>query len=329
MMNGLVIHTAILGRATLPPGVQKVKIGEPEYECLVAHSYNENIVDEKRNIKINVSDCTIFSVTHIGLDEIDINDKDTQTQLLDRSLSAISEVIIWAKTKDVVGKLSSYARQVGRLDVKVFVVDGKNGCRAAWKNPLYDMELKVAAVFAKLLSRMIVQNGPAMHPTSQIVRRIMSSLDLLNLGFYTESFITASLCDDLAQNVVKAGMLKKGLDLSQQKEMLRAIKEERLKLFLTNLLKLCDWKSLAEDNPELFKSLMKTNSLRNLIMHGDKRISRSETLSSLNTILATIAWLRLNPFGYVIDKFPLLLLPEPQFIVFDDEEESTNDSSTT
>lgn len=63
-------------------------------------------------------------------------------------------------------------------------------------------------------------------------------------------------------------MTKKGLSSAEQKDLLRSIKEDRLRLYLTQLAKLCDWKSLEEENQNVFKRLMKANSLRNDVMHG-------------------------------------------------------------
>ncbi len=327
MDKNLVTYTAILGHVSLAPVPQLVKVGEPQTECIVAANYCSNIsiedVPDETPIPnadasahtifhVDVSDCTIFKVIHKGLGGVDLKLREKQTDVFERSLLAISEVIIWMKTKEKVGTLSSFARQVGRPDVKVFLVDGDRGARAVWKNPNYMLDSQSMSIVANLFSNVIMQNGPAANPTSQLVRRVMSFLDLINLGFYTESFITSfSLCDDLVQNIVKAGLSNKGLSGSQQKEMLRAIKEERLRLYLTNLMKLIGWKSLEEDDSELFNKLMKINTLRNKIMHGDKRINRDEAVSSTNTVLSVIKWLRSNPFGYTIDTFPLIEIPDP------------------
>jgi hypothetical protein len=142
----------------------------------------------------------------------------------------------------------------------------------------------------------------------------MASLDLVNLGFYTEAFVSAfALLDDLTQEVVKAGMAQKGLEAKDQKELLRAIREERLKHYMTSLMRLCGWEGLDEAKPALFRKLQKANTLRNSIMHGDVWLSRLETITSINTLLETIDWLRSNSFSFVIPPFPLLNLAEAEF----------------
>jgi hypothetical protein len=106
--------------------------------------------------------------------------------------------------------------------------------------------------------------------------------------------------------------------------MLRAIKEERLKHFLGNLTKLCDWRSLSEDNQQLYDRLLKANTLRNGIMHGSVRLYRTETIDASNTLLEVIDWLRGNPFGYSIPKFPLLTLAEGEFFIVDIPDDQTD-----
>lgn len=319
MESNIASILAILGKFTLPPGIQEVKIEELDIDCLVSYSYSSNIIDEKRDIKVETEDCTIFKIIHLKYPNKSVIDSKLLNNILEKSLLAISEVIIFYKTKDVVtGKSSTHSRQVGRLDVKYFFIDGEEGCKAAWKNPAFWLDLSGFSVLGGFLGNIIVKNGPASNPIPQVIRRIMGSIDLLNLGFYTEAFITSfSLLDDLVQDTVKAGLNIKGLDQDSQKEMLRAIKEERLKHYLTNLLKLCDWISLEEDNTKLFKDLKKINTLRNNIMHGNKRINRQETIDSIEIILSIIDWLRHNPFDFVIEEFPNLSIVNPEFIIFE------------
>jgi hypothetical protein len=159
----------------------------------------------------------------------------------------------------------------------------------------------------------------------------MSSLDLINLGFYTESFINLfSLVDDLTQETIKAGLTSRGLAIKEQTQLLRAIKEERLKLYLCNLSKLCGWNSLEEENDALFQRVLKVNTLRNNIMHGSRRLQRSETIEASNSLLSLIDWLRTNPFGFLIPDFPLLKVAEANFLILPskpDEKQSSDGPS--
>ncbi len=275
---------------------------------------------------MDVSDCTLFTVTHKAHPESDFQSRHAAEELFEQALQAISEVTIWNKAGDVVGSVSSFLRQVGRLDVKFFFIEASEDLLIGWRNPLFWATRDAAAMIAGFLSNMIVTNGPAASPVPPVSRRAMSALDLINLGFYTESFVSLfALADDLTQEIVKAGMTRKGVPTGEQDALLRAIKENRLRHFLNNLTKLCDWHSLVEADPELSKRVEKTNSRRNDIMHGSMRLSRGETIESCNTLLELIDWLRTNPFEYVIPPFPLLALAEGEFFVVPIEPEAAAD----
>lgn len=181
-MNNLVTHTAIVGRTLLMPGILPVKVDSPEVQCLVAHAFPASIKNEYHKIDLGISDCTLFTVTHIGLGDIDLSDATNAEKLLEQALMAISEVIIWNKAMDQVGSVTAFTRQVGRLDVKFFFIDRSNNRLIAWKNPLFWSDRQSAALMAGILSNMIVNNGPAASPVAGIIRRVMSSLDLSQPG---------------------------------------------------------------------------------------------------------------------------------------------------
>ena len=252
-MSDLIANVAVIGRVQLMPGILPVKLENPLVECLVAHAFPNKIEEPQRGIEIDTSDCTVFTVTHLNRGDIDLSIIKNVQEIFEQSLSAISEVLIWTKSHDLVGKMSSFHRQIGTTDVKAFFAGSSNDQLVGWLSPAFTFDRNAAAMMAGFLSNMIVSNGPASNPTPPISRRVMSSLDLINLGFYTESFVNLfSLVDDLTQEVIKAGMKNRGLSEDEQKRLLRAIKEERLKLFLCDLSKLCGWKSLEEENNELF-----------------------------------------------------------------------------
>lgn len=334
----LICNVAVLGRVQLMPGILPVELKEPDVKCLVAHAFPKNMTDPERGIDIDVADCTVFTVTHIGQGDIDIGVTKEIQKIFERSISAISEVTIWTKTQDIVGKMSSFTRQIGTVDVKAFFAQGTDERLVGWLNPAFTFNRDAAAMMSGFLSSMIVSNGPAANPVPPITRRVMSSIDLISLGFYTESFVNLfSLSDDLTQEVIKSGLAQKGLSEEDQKGMLRAIKEERLKIYLCNLAKLCGWKSLEEENKNFYKKVVKVNTIRNKIMHGSRRLSLEEAIDSSNVLLDLIDWLRQNPFGYQIEGFPLLKVASPNFSIVpiktkeneDGEKEAPQDDSNT
>lgn len=313
-MADLVANVAVIGRVQLMPGILPVRLDNPAVECLVAHAFPANIEEPARGIKIDTTDCTVFTVTHRDRSELDLTQLANVQLIFEQSLAAISEVSIWTKASDRVGEMSSYIRQVGTTDVKAFFAQGSSEHLVGWVSPAFTFDRNAAAMMAGFLSNMIVSNGPSANPIPPITRRVMSSLDLINLGFHTESFVNIfSLVDDLTQEVVKAGMTQRGLSEDEQKGLLRAIKEERLKVYLCNLSKLCGWQSLEEARKDLYERVLTVNSTRNKIMHGSRRLLPVEALDSISVLLELIDWLRTNPFGFSIPDFPLLRIAEPKF----------------
>ena len=303
-MADLVASVAVIGRMHLMPGILPVKLQNPDVECLVAHSFPPKIKIPERAIEIETSDCTVFTVTHQDRGEIDLKLISNVNLVFEQSLLAISEVSIWVKASDQVGQMTSFLRQIGTTDVKAFFAQGSSEDFVGWRSPAFTFDRDAASMMAGFMSNMIVSNGPSANPIPPITRRVMSSLDLINLGFYTESFINIfSLVDDLVQEVIKSGMTQKGLTEDDQVGMLRAIKEERLKIYLCNLSKLCGWQSLEEAHKDFYKEVMKVNSIRNKIMHGSRRLQAIETLGAINILLELIEWLRSNPFGFIIPHF--------------------------
>jgi len=313
-MADLVVNIAVIGRLQLMPGILPVRFQDPDVECLVGHSFHNKMHDPDRGIEVDTSDCTLFTITHRDQGDTDLSTSTAVQEVFERSVNAIGEVAIWTKAHDHVGKMTAFLRQIGTLDVKAFFVMSGEDQLIGWMNPAFSFQRDAAAMMAGFLSNMIVSNGPSANPIPPISRRVMSSLDLINLGFYTESFVNLfSLVDDLTQGVVKAGLDKKGLRGDEQRGLMRAIKEERLKIYLCNLSKLCDWQSLEDGDKGLFDRVVKVNGLRNTIMHGSRRLNRIESIDSSNVLLQLIDWLRTNPFDFAIPAFPKLQLAAPQF----------------
>lgn len=336
-LNYLPVALCVIGRPQLLPGIYPVKLISSK-ECLVTHSLHNRLRDEKRNFNFDISDCTIFTVYHLNHERAEFEKlaKDTNkdfpnliTEIIEESLEAISEFILWTKAQDLAGITTPFNRQVGRLDIKYCVMDMTDGRTIFYRNPLYWTNVDPSAIFSSMFGNMIVENGPAQFPIPAITRRIMGSLDLVNLGFYTEAFISMfALADDLLQEIIKKGLGKLGLAESEQEDLLRSIKEQRLSRYSTLLVKVCGWKSLEEENEKLYKKLKKTNELRNKIMHGSTRITREQTLNALDVLADFINWLGTNPFNYLIPEFPDFKLANLDFDVMNpvcgEKEENEN-----
>lgn len=303
----LLVILAVIGKGIiLPPGIQKFIDKTLNIDCLIKLDFPKSISDETLDLKINTEDCTLFFITHNNFCLKDLSKPKIVDDFLEKSLYSISETIIWSKGLDMANQHSNYVRQIGRIDLKYCLIYNQDKLELIWKNELMTNEF-MFNIFGNLFPNMVNKNGPTSIPIPYISRRLLNTIDLINLGFYSEAFISSfSLLDDLTQEVTKYGLKKKGFTPVEQKSYLRSIKEERLKNYLTTTLKLCDWKSLEEDNSSLFNDIIKINSLRNNIVHSCKVINRDECLDAITKIIHTILWLANNPFDYVIPKLPYL-----------------------
>lgn len=312
--DNVTARLAIIGRHTLMPAIKPVSVGGRD--LLVGHAYAPKAVDPAHDFEYDVSDCTLFTVTHVGrAADFDVNDAAHSLVVLDDSLRAISEVVLWERAQEQVGKSSPFQRRVGRVDVKLFSIDGEHGSVVMWVNPLYSMTLNSMALMSGFLSNMVMTNGPASNPLPPDAKRIMSALDLVNLGFFTEAFVAAfSLLDDLTQRVISGGLKAKGFAERDQESFARAIKEQRLDHYLNNVSRLCDWVSLRDKDPDLNSGVLKVNRIRNDVMHGDRELERAEALWAIDVIVRVIGHLRENPFGVTVTRFPALRLVEPGLV---------------
>jgi hypothetical protein len=310
--NDVVARLAVIGRHAMMPSIKPYELAGRL--ILVGHAYREKIVDPGHDVEVDTADCTIFTVTHREVaDQFDVDDYQQAMALLDDSLVAISEVILWERANERMGKSSPFQRRVGRVDVKFFSIDGETASDVMWKNPLYFTNLDGMSMMASFLGNMVMTNGPAASPLPADAKRIMSSIDLVNLGFFTEAFVAAfALLDDMVQRVVAGGLEAKGFAEKEQSDFSRSIREDRLNNYLNRVVKLCDWTALEDVDSELNKKMLKTNRLRNSVMHGDRELARAEALEAISVIVRVIDHLRGNPFGVQIVGFPPLRPAEPQ-----------------
>lgn len=106
--------------------------------------------------------------------------------------------------------------------------------------------------------------------TVPIARRYVRCFELLEHGFYSEAFIFGfSTFDDFVQQTLRVLLEAKGLNATGERdELLRGIKENRLKLYLGPLLKLSLGRDLSTLWPASTSALNWLNSTRNRIAHA-------------------------------------------------------------
>src|SRR5262249_6922690 len=81
-----------------------------------------------------------------------------------------------------------------------------------------------------------------------------------------------------------------------------------------SLIKLCDWEALKDRDPGLNSQLLKVNTLRNNVMHGDRELSRSEALNAIATLVDVVVFLQGNPFSVPVTGIPPMRPANPDLV---------------
>jgi hypothetical protein len=113
------------------------------------------------------------------------------------------------------------------------------------------------------------------------------SIDLLDFGFYNESLIIAfNLLDYCIQKTIKSLMVNLKSE-KEKDELLRQIKEQRIKTYLGPLFKTLTGSTIFDSNLTL-KDIEKINKLRNDVVHSGKDCNYENVKQSLVTIYKAI-----------------------------------------
>lgn len=119
--------------------------------------------------------------------------------------------------------------------------------------------------------------------SSPISRRFVRCFELQDHGYYTEALIVSfSILDDLIQQSIIQKMNSLSINEKSAKEIIRAIKDNRMKMFLGGLLKLLCGNSVLDkwDNAE--KAIDYINGKRNSAAHAGFTANKSESVICIN-----------------------------------------------
>lgn len=130
--------------------------------------------------------------------------------------------------------------------------------------------------------------------TAPTARRYVRCFELLEHGFYSEAVIVAfSVLDDFVQELLHTLLEKKGLAAqSERNELLRSIKENRLKLYLGPILKLASGTDIEGLWPASGHALTWLNTTRNRIAHSAEPIDYGSAARAIYACLRTLVALR-------------------------------------
>jgi hypothetical protein len=130
--------------------------------------------------------------------------------------------------------------------------------------------------------------------TRPLSRRFVRCFELIDHGYYTETLIVAfSILDDVVQSSLHELFAKRGLTRpAEQKDITRAVKEERLRRYLGPFLKLLTGRSIDELWRDATIAIEWINSARNRAAHAGAQADRRTALLSIFAcfkILLTLA----------------------------------------
>lgn len=132
--------------------------------------------------------------------------------------------------------------------------------------------------------------------TVPLARRYVRCYELLEHGFYSEAFIVGfSVLDDFVQQILHDLLEAKGLDAKAERdELLRGIKENRLKLYLGPLLKLAYGRDIVSLWPEARRALEWLNTTRNRIAHAAEVIDHATAAKGIFVCLKLLVVFKEN-----------------------------------
>jgi len=132
--------------------------------------------------------------------------------------------------------------------------------------------------------------------TVPLARRYIRCYELLEHGFYSEAFIVGfSVFDDFVQQTLHELLEAKGLAAKAERdELLRGIKENRLKLYLGPLLKLAYGKDIVSLWPDARRALEWLNTTRNRIAHAAEAVDHATAAKGIFVCLKLLVVFKEN-----------------------------------
>jgi len=139
--------------------------------------------------------------------------------------------------------------------------------------------------------------------TYPVARRFLKCFELFDRSYYNETTVLAhSILDDVTQNALDSLIQTKGLNATEAGELLRAIKERRLRLYLGPVLKMLTSKTVTDLWPRAFDALKYLNDRRNEIAHNGADCSKAQSAHCLFVATAIVSIL--DRMGVADVKFP-------------------------
>lgn len=273
-------------------------------KCKVRVSYPERVICPFRTIELTPGSSSVFEVfidddgrsaSYLGSGTYLANEPiHLALHFINQLLSAFAFIRV--------GHIESgHIKTVGIADTLFYypVVDGKiAGLNTRGKRSIYrDGQIDPCNTTRLAL--------PYISSTEQpLARRFVRCFELEERGFFQEAIIVAfSILDDTVQDMIYELLASKGLTAEKsQKELMRSIKEARLRVYLGPLLKILCGKDVNDMWPSALEALFWLNGMRNRIAHEGGAGDRD---SACKAIFVSIHLLRaFHHFGLLQHEMP-------------------------
>jgi hypothetical protein len=217
--------------------------------------------------------------------------------IIHTALSFISELLTAYKLVKIGHGDGFHVRTVGISDTLMYTVFV--GERQLEVNAAILFNYVANASEATKLARPHIATG-----TYAIARRYVRCFELIEIGFYKESFIVShAILGDLVQEMINKFLKVKGLSTDQSRKTLtRAIKEDRLSIYLGPLLKVIGGVSIEEIWGHAPQAIAWLNSVRNKIAHGGSEGDRNSACKAVFVSMKAVA--ALDNRNFIDAKFP-------------------------
>jgi len=322
--NIFTVIVGVVGHHPVMMGIHPINIDSNE---ILLRTFNTECIKKDNSFEISTSECTCFEIQIKTQEDLHLDDTHHLEKLFDNTLSYINHYILTYKVSDLTQKTTPFNRQIGRVDVKMilFCLNGEE--KVAWLNPIFKINKFAQNMMSGLFPNMIVNNSFTLNSVNPITKRMLSSFDLLNLGFYTESFISAfSLLEDLIRELTTTILNNQNITSSQKKKFFEGFRSGFLKNSVTVMTKISGWESLSETDQQLYSDFCNLINTRNNILHNNIQIGRNKAIIYLGVVIRVIDWLRKNNYGYDIPNFPLLAPINIEYFKIQDEIEKDKKS---
>ncbi len=168
--------------------------------------------------------------------------------------------------------------------------------------PMYSVSVEGVVVYTKLgasawtqfrsQQSTFISSGATIEQIEFSKRTLRRAGDLALSGYTTEAALLAvAVLDNAVQKHLIRTMIGRGIKRESADSLLRNVTTKRIATYLDPVLKLICQHSLAEEDKQLFKRILKINQRRNDAIHNGAEVSRKDAIEAIEACEAALLYL--------------------------------------